>query len=73
MQTSYPWDLTYLIFVQINLALGVSKTLRVEESIETKSHIPSSSSNPTLINSLMLAKALKGKSQLKITCGYEFI
>jgi hypothetical protein len=55
------------------LALGVSKTLRVEESIETKSHIPSSSSNPTLINSLMLAKALKGKSQLKITCGYEFI
>lgn len=54
------------------MALGVSKTLGVEESIEAKSHVPRSSSNPTLIKSLMLAKALKGKSQLKVIGAYEY-
>jgi len=60
-----------LIFAKVNLALGTSKMLGVEESIETKSHVPSSSSNPTLINLLMLAKALKGQSHLKVTSEYE--
>jgi hypothetical protein len=51
-----------LIFAKVNLALSTSKMLGVEENIETKSHGPSSSSNPTLINPLMLAKTLKGQS-----------
>ncbi len=45
--------------------------LGVEENIETKSHAPSSSSNPTSINPLMLAKALKGQSHLKVAGNYE--
>jgi hypothetical protein len=61
-----------MIFVGVNLVLGTSKTLGVEENIEAKLHTHSSSSNPTLINLLMLAKSLKGKSQLKVTSGYEF-
>jgi hypothetical protein len=59
------------MFTKVNLALGTSKTLGVEESIETKLHAPSSSSNPTLINLLMLAKALRGQSQLKVKGDYE--
>jgi hypothetical protein len=51
-----------MIFVDINLVFGASKTLVVEESIEAKSHTPSSSSNPTLVNPLMLVDTLKGKS-----------
>jgi hypothetical protein len=60
-----------LIFAKVNLVLGTSKMLGVEESIETKSHAPSSSSNQTLINPLMLAKTLKGQSQLKVIDNYE--
>jgi hypothetical protein len=60
-----------LIFAKVNLAFGTSKMLGVEESIETKSHAPSSSSNPTLIIPLMLAKALKGQSHLKVIGDYE--
>lgn len=61
-----------MIFVDINLIFGASKTLVVEESIEAKSHTPNSSSNPTLVNLLMLVDTLKGKSELKVTSGYEF-
>ncbi len=50
---------------------GDSKMLGVEKHIEAKSHAPNSSSNPILINLLMFAKTLKGKSQLKVTIGYE--
>jgi hypothetical protein len=60
-----------LIFAKVNLALGTSKMLGVEESIEIKSHAHTSSSNPTLINPLMLAKALKGQSQLKVIDDFE--
>jgi len=52
--------------------LGTSKTLGVEKNIEIKSHALSSSSNPTLINLLMLAKTLKGQSQLEVIGDYEF-
>jgi hypothetical protein len=44
-----------MIFVEINLVPSASKTLGVEDNIEAKSHTPNSSSNPTLINPLMLA------------------
>jgi hypothetical protein len=50
---------------------GASKMLGVEKNIKAKSHSPSSSSNPILINMLMFTKTLKGKSQLKVTNGYE--
>jgi hypothetical protein len=60
-----------LIFAKFNLVLGTSKMLGVERIIETKSHAPSSYLNPTLINPLMLAKALKGQSHLKVTGNYE--
>jgi hypothetical protein len=62
-----------MIFVEINLVFGVSKTLVVEENIEAKLHTPSSSSNPTLVNPLMLVDTLKGKSEQKVTSNYGFM
>ncbi len=65
----YKGDITYLIFAEINFVFGASKMLGIEKHIEAKSHAPNRSTNPILINLLMFAKALKGKSQLKVTSG----